>query len=508
MAADDHRQVTTELLRTRDFLAAVSNPIAIITEVVFRIHALTAILREVPGDPDGIDALGAGFQQMRTALASADADLHKVSTRVPSVWKGDAAREAVAALKATHHLVQRSAHAMRRANVLLQDYADEVRRLKGDLEQHRQRLIEAVRELDGVRDLTRNLLNAVRMLDGDGGIVDVIARAISAIDGAIAVFEQLDAASSALQRGLRDIQGRARASVVRSRHVDAFDSVLLAAAGDDRLVKGDDGTLSTAQLARAADRMDALSDADRARLLHLLDQAASETERAYLMKALAAGHSVDDISTFAGLIRGKSEGWLGDMLSPIDPRAAGAAVNGVDVKQQNQQTCGSTVIMAARIMNDPLYALSLTADDQGHLLPPADLRARLHTEQNRIHDSTNTLWPQALGTTPWGLANGLNDHAGSFGVTYDWRLVADTSPGSVTSALNDAVGAVDAGHTVPVLIGDSHPRHYVLLIEHEDDELVFYNPAGRITRVKEDDFLNGDLSAVGYEHVQGVIVPR
>ena len=70
------------------------------------------------------------------------------------------------------------------------------------------------------------------------------------------------------------------------------------------------------------------------------------------------------------------------------------------------------------------------------------------------------------------------------------------------------MSAVDAGYPVPVLIGDGIPRHYVLLIGHDDGLLTFYNPSGAIEQISEADFLNGNVSALGYQHVQAVITPK
>ncbi|MGP3963090.1 WXG100-like domain-containing protein [Nonomuraea sp. 3N208] len=498
------------LKQVASFLTSISNPVTMIGEIVSAICTVTSLFRDVPGNPDGIDELGKAFRKMATALDAAGTDIDHTRSSVPSVWKGDAATEALAALIATDDLLQTAAPAMRKADTLLQEYADEVRRLKKELGHHRQRLSEALGQLDSAQDLLRNVWDSVWPLDDDGGIVEEVRKAIGAIYGGVEVFEELWAASDALQRGLRDVQGKARAGAVRSRHVDAFDAVLLANAGIDGIAQEEGGILTTTQLAQAAAKMDALSEADRARMQGLLDGAGSEAERAYLMKALAAGHSIDDITTFATVIHGKSEIWLREHLSLVDPNGSGTvSVNGVELEQQNQTTCGSTAIMVARAMNDPLYALSLTTDENGNSLSPTELREKFTAEQNRIHDSTNTVWPQSLGTSPWGLTDEMNQHADSFGAKYDWRLVDDTSAGSVNPALNDAVGAVDAGHTVPVLIGDSYPAHYVLLVGHEDDDLIFYNPlTAEMVRVSEDDFRNGNVSGLGYTHVQGVVTPK
>ncbi|WP_117209639.1 putative T7SS-secreted protein [Allorhizocola rhizosphaerae] len=513
MTSRDYFQLTTALNRLNrvlDFLRTLTNPVAMVQAIIETLRRLGSIFSHVPGDPDAIDRYASAFRSMRNAIDTADTDLDRVQTGVPAVWQGDAASEALAALRATQSLFEQAAPAMQHAADLLGDYADELRRLKTKLRGHRDDLEEVIRELDSVLDLARNLIDTLNPFDGsDGGIDAKIEKAIRAVSGAIRVFEDLATAEDALRRGLRDVAGKARAGAVRSAHVDAFDAVLLANAGIDGSAREENGILSTARLARAAEKMGQLSEADRARMQALLESARSEHERAYLMKALAAGHSLDDIARFAGIIHGKDDAWLRQQLSLVNPGSTGSVeYRGYPIEQFDGTTCGSTSIMIARAMNDPLYALSLTTAPDGTPLGRQQFGDRIEAEERRIHDSTNTLWPQGLGTTPWGLNNELNRHADSFGAQYNWRLVDDTSSGSVNPALDDAVGAVDAGHSVPVLIGDSYPAHYVFLVGHEGDQLIFYDPSGRMVRVSESDFRDGNMSALGYDHVQGVVTPR
>jgi hypothetical protein len=367
-----------------------------------------------------------------------------------------------------------------------------------------------VHELDSVLDIARNVWDTINPLDNDGGALEEISKAIGAVRGAIDVFEQLRTAQDTLRRGLRDVQGKARAGLIRSTHVSAFDAVLMANAGIGGTAHEENGILTTAQLARAASNMDALSDADQARMQQLLDAAGSDAERAYLMKALAAGHPVGDIESFGAAIHGKSDAWLRQHLSLVSPGDTGfVTFNGESVDQYNGTTCGSTSIMIARAMNDPLYTMGLTTDGHGNGLTGPEFEARIRAEEERIHNSTDPSWRHPIGTMPWGMNDEMNAHADSFGTGYDWRWVDDTDGGSVSGALDDAVGAVDAGYTVPVLIGGEVPRHYVLLVGHEGSDLVFYEPtAGKMVRVSESDFRDGNMSALGFEHVQGVVTPK
>ena len=454
MTSGDHWQVSTAMVRLRR-AAELVNPAHSLPEILRALAEVTAILREPPGDPEAVEAQAAAFHTLAADLATTSVDTGRIVTgAIPRIWEGEAATAATASLSATRDLIEQASVAMRTAGRLLDDHAETLRRLHKELEAHRHDLAEARRR------------PGIRMLIG----------AVVAIRGALGVFERLREADDILRRGMREVEGRAQAGALRSPHIPPSGAARLAGLG----------ILATIQLKRAAARLDALSTTDTARMRALLDAAATENEKAYLLKALAAGHSLDAIESFAAAIHGQDPYWLDLHLNPLSGRKDRI------IKQFDETACGSTTIMVARAMNDPIYALSLGGEE------------RIRAEEQRIHDSTNRLWPQRLGTTPWGLAGELNRH----GTQYAWRAVDDTIAGSVGTALEAAVGAVDAGHTVPVLIGDGYPKHYVLLIGHEGGELVFYNPSGEVTRVSEADFRDGNMSALGYRHVQGVVTPR
>lgn len=439
MTSKDPWQVSTAIVRLRR-AAEVVNPAHSFPEILRAVAEVAAILRRPPGDPDGVEAQAAAFHALAADLAATGVETGHIATAtLPEIWQGEAATAATASLKATRDLIETASAGMRAAGNLLDDHAETLRRLHKELENHR-------RDLTGFRALSTAFL---------------------AVRGALSVFERLQRANDTLRQGMRAIETRAQAATLP---LPASDAVRLT----------NTGILTAIQLKRAAAHLDALSTNDAERMRALLAAAATQSEKAYLLKALAAGHSLDAIEAFAAAIHGQDEYWLDRHLNP---RA---------IRQFDETACGSTTIMMARALADPIYAWSLDSEE------------RIRAEEQRIHDSTNGMWPQRLGTTPWGLTGELN----RYGTQYDWRAVDDTVAGSVESALDAAVGAVDAGHSVPVLIGDGYPRHYVLLIGHEGGELVFYNPSGELTRLREADFRDGNMSALGYRHVQGVVTPR
>ena len=258
---------------------------------------------------------------------------------------------------------------------------------------------------------------------------------------------------------------------------------------------------------RVAKRLAHASPADRVRVEAAV-AAAGHEQRAFILKAFAAGHSADEVVRFAQMIRGKKPEWLRTHLSLIDPSGPGRVLyHASPVKQTDDTTCGSVSILMARAMADPLYTLYLTT---GNSTDPAEagaakFQARLATEEQRIHDATNRFWPQKLGSTPPGVSGELNRHADALGTRYDSRLVARARGNPV---LRDAVTAAQSGQPVPVLIGDWIPRHYVLLIGRDGGHLLFYEPTeATLVRVSEQDFLNGNVGGLGYPLVQAVITP-
>lgn len=330
---------------------------------------------------------------------------------------------------------------------------------------------------------------------------DDVARTVREL---VAVYTaSLDAADRAASR-FADLTGRARAAAAVDGGFAPAEAIKLAAQyvsvpgiGDGY----DDGILTVAQL-RAAGRARArLRGAQRAAFTALFDRAGLDLERAWLCKALAAGHGLDELDRFAARIRGRDAAWLDSHLSLIDRGGTGGQVRlGVDVRQYEDTTCGTTSLIVTHAEADPLYALSLTE---------GDFAARFKAERDRVHDETNLIWPEALGTSPKGMAGYLNARSAVLGTEYRWHLVDDTNHRAISAALREAVTAADRGHPVPMLVGGPVPRHYVLVIGHSGGDVLIYEPSGGATvRIAERDFLSGNLrESAGFDHVQAVVVP-
>lgn len=237
----------------------------------------------------------------------------------------------------------------------------------------------------------------------------------------------------------------------------------------------------------------------------LLDDLDGEARRDYLRQAIAAGHGGPTLARFATRLRDLPEPELRRRLRPIDPNRPGPVrVGGVRFKQIDGTTCGPMTVLAARVVVDPVYAWWLTAGE------PAAFARRLDDEQRRIHRAARLVWPRRYGTTPQGVVTALNRHRP--GVRYRWRMVDDTSRGSIERAVTDARAAARAGHPIPFLIGAIVPRHWVLLLAGDGsparDELTFYNPApGAVVQIGAGELLAGRADPLGFPHVQAVVLP-
>jgi hypothetical protein len=269
------------------------------------------------------------------------------------------------------------------------------------------------------------------------------------------------------------------------------------------------GTLSAAQADRAAALRDQLPVGQRNRLDAVLAAAGPEVG-GYLAAAFAAGHPVAEIAAFAATVAGRSPYWLRSRLRPFDATSPGTVqFRGNPIRQYDDTTCGSAAVLAARTYLDPLYALYLTTGGRPGTAAESDERflRRLRDEQQRIHDETDVLWPQAAGTPPWGLSERLNRDPAALGSRYRWQPALPVA-GADRAVLRQALTAANRGYPVPVLIGDVVPRHYVLLLRHDDAGAWFYEPTtAEMVVVRRRDLERRDFGRLGYPHLAGVILP-
>jgi hypothetical protein len=437
----------------------------------------------------------------RTALA----DIHR--STVDGVWLGTARNAAADVVDVLSDDLNRAHDNYRALADKLHDYAQRLPPLQGNDETG-----QAV--LSRARDLAQEQLWVATMpkLGGFGYDADRMYEAHQVAMNGIDL--RADAHARAKEGGVQfasamyDIAGQARSAALRSKNLTYADQLMLAGAG------GDSPILTKAMDQRAADGLTALTAADQARLMALLAAAKSPEQRAYLMKALAAGYSMDEIAGFDAMIgpHGNDKTWLQQHLSPL--QMDGTPFDGTrDVRsgdalwtQGDHPTCVPSSVIAARAQVDPLYALQLTTGghpgDPGFDNPDA-FGARLYQEQQQSYDETRddrSWWDRQFNSEEDGLndtedrdlANAqITPHTGASYSTVsmaDQQSRADTMPA--------VERAVDVGYPVPLSVHEEgEPGHALMVIGHSDGQLQIYNPWGATFWVSEQEFISGDIDA-------------
>ena len=164
------------------------------------------------------------------------------------------------------------------------------------------------------------------------------------------------------------------------------------------------------------------------------------------------------------------------------------------LRQRDPVTCGPSVAVMAGALLGTDYGAVLSSG-------PVDAAQRwFDGEQGRVHRVVNVVWPQALGTTPAGMARALNNQVGAHGIRYRWR--------SAGGSLADVRAAVGAGRPVAMLIGSVVPRHWVLLTELSGASMRCYEPSsGRLVLVAIEDIRRGRLAELGFPRPFAFVVP-
>jgi hypothetical protein len=149
---------------------------------------------------------------------------------------------------------------------------------------------------------------------------------------------------------------------------------------------------------------------------------------------------------------------------------------GATLDQVDGTTCGSAVLVALAAWADPAETAALDAGPAGGTGALAGATAgvkagfgsRYDARQKQVHKESTRFWPQAIGTSPWGMVAWLREHAPGAG-PYHVRLVDDMSEADVDAALAAIRAALAAGRPVPLLVGPVVPRHYCMALSARDD---------------------------------------
>ena len=189
--------------------------------------------------------------------------------------------------------------------------------------------------------------------------------------------------------------------------------------------------------------------------------------------------------------------------------------------QPDQTTCGSSVLVAARMLTDPGYAASLV-NGPGALMGSGTggtAQSRFGQQVLAMHQVTSGFkdgaggwqipWPASLGTQPWALAREMTLQAGERGVRY---VVQPILPSRRSSTFRRVASLARSGHPVPLYVGNQwSPRHVVLVLPvraPEPTQVLIYDPArGASYPIEEADFAAGTLDVAGWQVPWVAVVP-
>lgn len=455
------------------------------------------------GNPGELRTMASTYAAIATDADGTQADVDKLAkSDLPEVWVGQARERASEVIGAVAFELEHSVTVMTKAGTELDQLADRIEAAQRSHASGQDALHQARNEGD---------------FDRARGI------AIAGMDQVIAGFDQAKATQEASARVFTDLAAQARASLLDSAHLDAADRLVL---GQSAVPGGPHDVnviMSAGDAERASARLDELSDEDRTRFDALLDAAKSPQEKAYLMRALAAGHSIDEIAEFGEQIHpyGDDPEWLRNHLQPIynaTDETTGQTVPTMYSGAKWEQTGGTCVAassVTARAVVDPLYAFQLTTGGK-----PGDpestsadaFEQRFLEETERVYGQPAT---EGSGMSKDEGEDAANDEIGpATGAEYEFRDL--DSPQERREIFNDVAESVDEGRPVPVQVegfDDEGNRsgHQMMIIGHEDGMLQIYNPWGHTVWVSEDDFVNGHMEGASDSRlptVDGVHLPK
>ncbi|MGD9528347.1 hypothetical protein [Pseudonocardia sp.] len=188
---------------------------------------------------------------------------------------------------------------------------------------------------------------------------------------------------------------------------------------------------------------------------------------------------------------------------PGEQRRSGCRLDQVDTT-----TCGSAVLVALAAWADPaeLDRLELGQLSGGRV---RGFGERYDERQRQVHRQTNRFWPRAFGTTPWAMVAWLRRNVPAAG-RYRVRLVDDLDAADVASVRARIDAALAAGRPVPLLVGSTVPRHYVLAVGHHGGgEWRIYEPTGGAVRVVDPALAGGRRlgTALGWDRLHAALLP-
>lgn len=188
---------------------------------------------------------------------------------------------------------------------------------------------------------------------------------------------------------------------------------------------------------------------------------------------------------------------------------------GVVLDQVDGTTCGSAVLVALSAWADPaeLRRLEGPGESQaaaavGGAAPAVRTAfgARYDARQKQVHRESTRFWPQALGTTPWGMVRWLRRHVPGAG-PYRVRLVDDTDATDVRRLVDAVEEALRVGRPVPLLVGSAIPRHYVMATGFDGERWKVYEPTSGEIRAVHPSAIGGRALRLGFDRLHVALLP-
>lgn len=185
--------------------------------------------------------------------------------------------------------------------------------------------------------------------------------------------------------------------------------------------------------------------------------------------------------------------------------------------QPDETTCGSCVLVVARLLTHPAYADFLVAGteaaagEQGTGIQDRFAREALATHRvtSRFTSSDGRFqvpWPRALGTSPWALAREMSLRCGGR------HRAQPILPGQRSRVFERLASQARAGHASPLYVGNRwSPRHVVLVLpatELPSNSVLVYDPAsGRRYPIEAGEFSRGTLDVAGWHLPWAAVLP-
>lgn len=177
--------------------------------------------------------------------------------------------------------------------------------------------------------------------------------------------------------------------------------------------------------------------------------------------------------------------------------------HGILIQQVDDTTCGAVVLVVLRTAIDAGYRAALLTGPSPRLDPN-----RFGAVQRRVHRESTRFWPQALGTSPWGMVGWLRRARVA---RLRVRLVDAADRTDLGCAVEEVDAATAAGWAVPLLVGSLVPRHWCLALPSRNAAgwLVFEPSSGTVRTVSAPAVQERRLRPLlGYDDLQALLLPE